>query len=239
MKINYIIAPRQVGKTQAALYEFVKDPGNTYFFTHSHGHQDIIRKQLSKFYFLQNPDHPPKIYSRETYNIFSVDQLHRLHSIRTNKAIFDEYNLISAKKKREIRNEIHRFKEIYIFTTMSKMYNKEIFDIVKQAKREGINCCVTITKRVTDNYRISAKVAAEEVEDLYYDLITDPETNIIYDPFTPFFGREQMSRRIDTEKRIKESFSEKEYKVYYENNFLTEGELEEKKLHIISFLTYY
>lgn len=32
MKINYIVAPRQVGKTRAVLYEFVKDPGNTYFF---------------------------------------------------------------------------------------------------------------------------------------------------------------------------------------------------------------
>ncbi len=155
----FLIQPRQSGKTTKAMYEFVKDPDNTIFVTHCYDAIKYIHNRIDG----------------KTKNFTSANQFHNnIIGKRPKNIILDEYMLFENKDK--IYKDINRIQpeNVYIFSTSNKVYNKKIFDIVKENKR---------TMSYTDLIENCDRYDANEIYELYYNFLTDYDTILIDSDF--------------------------------------------------------
>jgi len=188
MNKYFFISNRQSGKTNKALYEFSKNPENSVFITHSQ--RENIRYELFK-------KHKNKIFTQDS----------NFRGIRVDKIIVDEYMLFSEKQKIRLYHELQQIgaSEIYIFTTLDKIYNKYIFKFVVECKKStyqpNIENFENYIKMNNVDFTLkedNLKVVENEINSLYNNFITDPDCKIIFEK--DFLNRqliEEKTKMID------------------------------------------
>lgn len=159
MKKVFLIQPRQSGKTTKAMYEFVKDPDNTIFVTHSYDMVKHIHDRVGGNIknFTSSNQFKNKIIGRRPKNI-----------------ILDEYMFF--KNRDEIYKEIQVIQpeNVYIFSTSDKLYDKKLFDFVKENKRR--TSYQDLLKKYGDKL---TDYIEKQIYDLYYNFLTDDDTILI------------------------------------------------------------
>ena len=159
MKKVFLMQPRQSGKTTKAMYEFVKDPDNTIFVTHSYDKVKHIHDRVGGNIknFTSSNQFKNKIIGRRPKNI-----------------ILDEYMFF--KNRDEIYKEIQVIKpeNVYIFSTSDKLYDKKLFDFVKENKRT--TSYQDLLKKYEDKL---TDYIEKQIYDLYYNFLTDDDTTLI------------------------------------------------------------
>jgi len=159
MKKVFLIQPRQSGKTTKAMYEFVKDPDNTIFVTHSYDMVKHIHDRVGGNIknFTSSHQFKNKIIGRRPINI-----------------ILDEYMFF--KNRDEVYKEIQVIQpeNVYIFSTSDKLYDKKLFDFVKENKRTTSykDLLIKYGDKLTDYIE-------KQIYDLYYNFLTDDDTILI------------------------------------------------------------
>lgn len=116
MKRIFTIQPRQSGKTSRAMFEFAKDPMHSLLVTNTLGQVTLLNKQLGF----------------KSDNVITASMFRNMYiGIRPDTIILDDY--LFFKNKDEIWKEIQlrQPKNIYIFTTSDKMYNRDTFELIK------------------------------------------------------------------------------------------------------------
>lgn len=159
MRKVFLMQPRQSGKTTKAMYEFVKDPDNTIFVTHNY---DMVK-------------HIHDRVGGNIKNFTSSSQFsNKIIGIRPKNIILDEYMFF--KNRDEIYKEIQVIQpeNLYIFSTSDKLYDKKLFDFVKENKR-------TISYHgLLEKYRDKlTQYIEKQIYDLYYNFLTDDDTILI------------------------------------------------------------
>ena len=119
MKKYFFMQPRQTGKTTKAMYEYVKDPENTIFVTYKH----INIKKIHD-----------KVGGNIKNFVSSGEFINRTKGITLKNVILDEYMFFDNKES--IYKEIieRGAENIFIHSTSNKIYNKNLFDLVKENK---------------------------------------------------------------------------------------------------------
>lgn len=161
---TFLITPRQTGKSHIAQYEFMKDPVNTLF----------ISCKTDMFKNLTIYD--PKKYKK---NFISQSSVEILKGTAFKRVILDEYLFFSLKNRKLMYDVLPYLgiTEYLIFSTPKYIYNKEVFDFVKELKENPVN--FNDIKRINqfcDKYYASP----EWITDLRYNYITDYDTTIIH-----------------------------------------------------------
>lgn len=159
MRKVFLMQPRQSGKTTKAMYEFLKDPDNTFFVTHDDDMVEYIHNRVGGNLknFASSNQFKYKILGRRPKNI-----------------ILDEYMFFENRD--EIYKKIHVIKpeNVYIFSTSDKLYDKKIFDFVKENKR------TTSYQDLLQKYGDKLTDYIEkQIYDLYYNFLTDDDTILI------------------------------------------------------------
>ncbi|MFA5297857.1 MAG: hypothetical protein WC389_06570 [Lutibacter sp.] len=159
MRKVFLMQPRRSGKTTKAMYEFVKDPDNTIFVTHNYDMVKYIHNRVGGNLknFTSSNQFKNKIIVRRPKNI-----------------ILDEYMFF--KNRDEIYKEIQVIQpeNVYIFSTSDKLYDKKIFDFVKENKR------TTSYQDLLQKYGDKLTDYIEkQIYDLYYNFLTDNDTILI------------------------------------------------------------
>lgn len=141
------------------MYEFVKDPDNTIFVTHSY---DMVKRIHDRVggnikNFTSSNQFKNKIIGRRPKNI-----------------ILDEYMFF--KNRDEIYKEIQVIQpeNVYIFSTSDKLYDKKLFDFVKENKRR--TSYQDLLKKYGDKL---TDYIEKQIYDLYYNFLTDDDTILI------------------------------------------------------------
>lgn len=159
------IHPRQSGKTTKAIYEFNKDPHGTLFLCHN----DRMVKHIRTNFNLSHK------------NIIIVNKVIRgeirLQGFR--RIIIDEYLFLSLKEKKELYKALLNFgREINIFTTADKTYDEVLINRIKAFDKQIISSdeiSVVLYKKYGVKYNI------DEIDELYYNFITDNDCYITTD----------------------------------------------------------
>jgi hypothetical protein len=159
MRKIFLMQPRQSGKTTKAMYEFVKDPENTIFVTHNYDMVKYIHDKVGgniKNFTTSNQFHN-KIIGRRPKNI-----------------ILDEYMFF--KNRDEIYKEIQVIqpKNVYIFSTSDKLYDKKLLDFLKENKRATSyqDLFIKYGDKLTE-------YDEKQIYDLYNNFLTDDDTVLI------------------------------------------------------------
>lgn len=206
MKYIYI-QPRQTGKTTRAIYEFNKDPENSIFITHK---RDMIRHLLDMG-FPKKYEH--KIFTQETYN--SLGNYGKLRK-NSDRVIIDEYLYFSNENQKNIYFKLHQngFKELYIFSSPSKTYSKESYELGRAVKNNpsllDLNLKNIIRPEIYDEYLY-----------LKDNFLTDIDVEVKFDGKYPNFKTE-----------LRYAYNDERY--YTE----IEGELFTRKKPIINVIDY-
>lgn len=159
MRKVFLMQPRQSGKTTKAMYEFVKDPDNTIFVTHNYEMVKYVHNRVGGNLknFTSSNQFKNKIIGRRPKNI-----------------ILDEYMFF--KNRDEVYKEIQVIQpdNVYIFSTSDKLYDKKIFDFVKENKR------TTSYQDLLQKYGDKlTEYIEKQIYDLYYNFLTDDDTILI------------------------------------------------------------
>ena len=159
MRKVFLMQPRQSGKTTKAMYEFVKDPDNTIFVTHSYDMAKHIHDRVGGNIknFISSNQFKNKIISKRPKNI-----------------ILDEYMFF--RNRDEIYKEIQVInpENVYIFSTSDKLYDKKLFDFVKENKRT--TSYQDLLKKYGDKL---TDYIEKQIYDLYYNFLTCDDTILI------------------------------------------------------------
>ena len=168
MKKVFYLQPRQIGKTTMAIYQFLADIDNTLFVTHSEQIARIITKRLFNQY-----THP---------NIVSCEEVIRKRlGPRYKNIILDEYMFFKNRGDLYVYlNGIGNIENLYIFSTSDRKYEASIFDTIKTQKRIN-NDFLYILKLYHQKFAKSIVFSDvdEQIKSLYYNFLTDPDTNVI------------------------------------------------------------
>lgn len=159
MRKVFLMQPRQSGKTTKAMYEFAKDPDNTIFVTHSYEMIKHIHNRVGG-----------DIKNFTTSNQF----IKKIIGRRPKNIILDEYMFF--KNRDEVYNQIQviRPENVYIFSTSDKLYDKKLFDFVKENKR------TTSYQNLLQKYGDKlTEYIEKQIYDLYYNFLTDDDTILI------------------------------------------------------------
>lgn len=199
MKKIFLMQPRQSGKTTKAIYEFIKDPNNSLFVT--------TKIELAK-----------EIHNKvggDSNKFISCNEFRNkvLGNKTPKNIILDEYMFF--KNKDEIYQIINSIQpqNVYVFSTSDKIYNKKIFDFVKENKRTTSHqdllkkYCKELTYGgvLTDDFK-------KQIYDLYYNFLTDEDTVLIdYD-----FSRVREVNRRD----LVDLLGENQYNIEIINSYL-------------------
>jgi len=163
MKKIFLMQPRQSGKTTKAIYEYIKDPENTIFVTHSLTAAHSIYEKLG---------------GRRDNFLSSKQFINRIRGVKIKNLILDEYMFFS--KKDEIYKDIkHNVENLYIYSTSDKTYKTNIFNFVKENK---LNFPLSDVIEMYDKKFCRGNITAEiekEIYDLYYNFLTDYDTVLI------------------------------------------------------------
>lgn len=179
MKKYFFISNRQSGKSQLALYEFLKDPENNLLIC-------LDDQQVKRF--KDTGAIEPKYFNR----IISANNAIGGKGHRVLKIIFDEYLFIDVK----IRKNLHLalmpcgVEEIYCFSTPIKLYDAKMFNFIKQLKKDNkiseIENFISYNQLLIEMNDSSVKTFVEtrkELIDLFYNYLTDYDTQIIHNKF--------------------------------------------------------
>lgn len=192
MRTIFLVQPRQSGKTNKAIYEYLKDPENTIF---------VVNK-MEKYKNICNKCGKSKLKNFiSCYNFFD-----KIRDVKPKNIILDEYMFF--KDKEEIYKEIIRLnpENIYVFTTMNKTYSKNIFEFVKINKVKYSYDNLVLLDEVKLN-----QYSPYEIYELYYNFITDVNTILIDRDFGLSFHNKGELRNI---------LSEEQYDLEILNNYL-------------------
>lgn len=204
MKKYFFISNRQSGKTHYAIYEFIKDPEKAFL---------IVCDQKMKNHVIELDVIPEKYTSQ----IITPKELNKaIKNKNIERIIYDEYLYLEVWDRSEIINNISNLKlnEIFCFSTPRKLYDQEIFEFVKGVKRENRFLILEefLNKKELlielNDLRIKSKnQLTNEIWDLYYNHITDPETVIIHNKFfynQKIFNLDNVSYFPDLERELAE-----------------------------------
>jgi hypothetical protein len=204
MKKYFFISNRQSGKTHLAIYEFMKDPDNSLLIVYDNKQiKNILDKKVIPDKFLDRIFH---------YENFSSKIMGRSFKI----VIFDDYLLTNTEFRSEIDINIHaaNVEKIYCFSTPSKLYDKNVLDFVTQVKKDKriliVEEYMSKNQLLIEINDLKIKTSAQlhnEIWDLYYNYLTDPETKIIHDKFfynERIFNLENVSYFPDIERELTE-----------------------------------
>jgi len=159
----FFLQPRQTGKTINAIYEFLKDEENSLFVTHNFNNINNITSnyKLSKNNFVTYKNLEQKLIGRRWKNI-----------------ILDEYLFFDDKiKLYELIKSNLKYCNLFIYSTANKVYNKEIFEFVKEFKKKYN------FDEVVDLYNKFIKESTsdiiKEIKELYFNFLTDKDVILI------------------------------------------------------------
>ena len=159
MRKEFLMQPMRSGKTTKAMYEFVKDPDNTIFVTHNYEMVKYVHNRVGG----------------NLKNITSSNHFkYKIVGRRLKNIILDDYMFF--KNRDEIYKEIQVIQpdNVYIFSTSDKLYDKKIFDFVKENKR------TTSYQDLLQKYGDKLTECIEkEIYSLYYNFLTDDDTILI------------------------------------------------------------
>lgn len=180
MKKYFFLEPRQTGKTTKAIFEFLKEPDTTLFVTHNNemvkhvqGLSGIRRNICTAEQFIQ----PDFTRSKKIY-----------------KVIMDEYLFFNKKEK--VYNKfsscpsLSDVKELLIYSTSDKIYDRKMFDFVVDYKKrfshtfnDLMYSYIVERVRAKDIPSCYNNNLEPQLSDLYYNFLTDSTTKIITPPF--------------------------------------------------------
>jgi hypothetical protein len=169
MNKYFFLQPRRSGKTTMALYEFSKDPENTIFVSPNTESVEYLKHKVNKEYvnnFISSSRFINFIRGRSVKNLILDEYL----IFKNNKEIYKNITLIQPEN-------------IYIFSTPCKTYDKEIFELVKNHKK---NYSVQELRRFLV-HPFPEKI--DELDELYYNFISDEDTKLIRS-FNPGLNQE-------------------------------------------------
>lgn len=162
MKITYNYGPRQIGKTTKAIERYLQDPDNTAIVcVNSNQAKDISRLINPRCYDIHK-------------NIFSAGVSSEARGKRYDTVIFDEFDFICTDRQHELlaafQSCLNSGGEIIIYTTPSRLRDKELYESVVSAKsifrdfreyKSVLPSCI-------------GKEAIEKIQEMWYDIITTP-----------------------------------------------------------------
>ncbi len=201
MKKRINIWNRQSGKTTTAIYEFLKNPEETLLVTCNEDMRHYICRN-----FLRVDKHK---------NIIGINRfLNRdLYLSGCKTIILDEYLFFKPEQTIDLYQKIinsNYIENLIIFSTPSKKYNKEVFDLVKKLKPiSQWQMCHKIIEKLLD-----IEVKIEDVRELYFNFLTDEDVEI--------------NKKVNVDKReserLKEILGEKNYSIEVLAEYLEEKE---------------
>lgn len=167
--ITAFIANRQSGKTQLALFEFLKEPKSTLFVT-----SDMVTAKRFKEY----KEYPENFTSQNALN-------YGIRGKKYKKIILDEYCFFSSKSKLNLNEIIFTALDvngkIFIYSSPQKSYDREIYTLVKQFKSGLIN--YRQIDKLLEVWSTCLKKPLNEIKDdfdeLVNDILTHPKAEII------------------------------------------------------------
>lgn len=159
MRKVFLMQSRQSGKTTKAMYEFSKDPNNTIFVAPNYSTVEYIRNKVGG----------------NIKNLTTSEQfINKIIGRKPKNIILDEYMLF--KNRDEIYEQIlvTRPENVYIYSTSDKLYDRELFNFVKQNKHK------TSYQDLLSKYDGELTEGIEkQIYDLYYNFLTDHDTILI------------------------------------------------------------
>lgn len=156
--------PRQSGKTQKAIYEYLKSPEDSLFVCCNSSCFDYINE----------------LSYENIKNICTSNQY--INDIKYSKfknIILDEYlYLENYQKLTEVVNENSNIENVYIFSSPVKIYKTTLYQFVLMYKACGpfSELCEFFTKHF--NCEID-NILRDELSELYYNFLTDDDCKLI------------------------------------------------------------
>ncbi len=184
------IAPRQSGKSTIAKYEFLKDPEKSAFIT-------CKLDQIRNYDGLSN--YKNNFYSQESF-------YNGVRGKEVKNVILDEYLFFTSKNREKMYNySFNNVKDYYIFSTPNKLYDKDLFDLVKEMKSSNIylkkcllskNDILNYIKDTLPSYKdISDNKLWELYTELDYNFLTDKDCIILDGEM--FLNKQMIHKLID------------------------------------------
>jgi len=202
MKKQFFLQPRQVGKTTMAIYQFLFDIDNTLFVTHN---KEMARR-ITKRIFNQ--------YSRS--NIVSCEEvIHKRLGSEYKNIILDEYMFFKNKRNLYVYlNGISNIENLYIFSTSDMQYDRSIYESVIMGKRIELDHSAILRDYRLVFGNLVPPNANKQIESLFYNFLTDPDTNVVD------YGFEFPKHRID---EMRNALNDEQFDVEIMNRYLVSG----------------
>jgi hypothetical protein len=197
MKTKFYMTPRQVGKSTKTIYEYEKDVDDTLIVMHN---EKSIKHHQKKF-----NSNPKNLISSATFRRFTSGK-------KFKTIILDEWCFFPNKK--EIYEHIKTLNpdNLIIFSTPNRFYDVDVFNYVKECKKNNFTLNMTLDK-IMGMFMIYDKL---EVEDLYYDFITDPDVDLIKTNFGVI---------MEDREQFKESMGLSKFELQINGNFFKKTEI--------------
>lgn len=174
---TFFIGNRQSGKTTKAVYEFMKNPEETILVCPNDECRKSLLEKLESIKFSKNiiANAPSEFFFRGK---------------RAKRIVYDEYLLMDY----ETRSYFHEMTipmgidEIFCFATPQVLYDKNLFDFVVNTKKEkralafdlqSDLCMNELVLEITDSTIRTSDFVRAEIQELYHNYLTDPETKVI------------------------------------------------------------
>ncbi|MCK9273449.1 hypothetical protein M0P65_07980, partial [Candidatus Gracilibacteria bacterium] len=105
--------------------------------------------------------------------------------------IIDDYLCFDNKNIERIYKQCKNFNgNIYIFSTPKKQFDKKLFEKIKQIKENNV-------KSIWSAAEFLKLGNLNEIEELYFNFITDPDCNIIFDETHSYFINEFIRKESE------------------------------------------
>lgn len=202
MEKIFLMSPRQSGKTDKALYEYLKDPENTIFISPN---LQCAQMSCSKINGNKN-------------NFISFGNLeNKLVGKRPKTIILDEYMIWGKKEKINSLINYLNPERLLIFSTSDKIYRQEVFDYVKKYKYD-FAFYVLESKFLNEYPQFNGnKEVLSQLFELYYNFITDNDIKLINSGF---------DSGILYKEGIKEILGDYRFRLEILNEYLTDEEIQ-------------
>jgi len=188
--MNYVyIQPRQTGKTTIAVAKFLENPKKSLIMVVNNRMAEFIQRKIPSKYWNRI------ISSNIDYDFRGTNIIRELENL-----IIDDYLCMDTKKVYDSFRRMDLWPtnnvKFFTYTTSNNLYDKYFYDFVKKCKEERINCSyINFRNFKGGNTYISEKEFEKQVNLLYHNLITEPNTKLI------FYG-EFPGNKMDTEINI-------------------------------------
>lgn len=206
MKKYFFIQKRQIGKTSIAIYEYIKSPKTTILACNTIHMSKIISERVKEL-----------DASIAIDNIISVKSLRSFLSGRPTikRLILDEYMIYDSNTILDINQLISTMDldELLIYSTSNKMFDTYVFKYIRDKK--NILSKDRMLEVLSEELICDHKSLKKMVDDLYYNIITDSDTELITTPITPVKHSEKWKHDM------RHLMNMNDYNLEIENNFLS------------------